>query len=375
MNIVAIAVTDYIGIILLIALLISSRFRRIENQLDMKLFSYMAIFTLFSCFIDFISFYSDGKPGLVWHLICLFSNSFCFLANPVFVLSWCLYVDYKLYSSRSRLRMIYRVASIPAAIMMIAVFINLFIPIIFYFDSSNHYIRMPLSYFYYAIDTLYLLFSIYILVDYQKKYGKVRFFPIHLMLGPIALGCALQLIFFGVSLIWVSLAVGMTSIYMSMQNEFSYLDALTGLYNRAYLFYKAETFSKHKSIGGIMIDVDYFKSINDTYGHSAGDKALIDVASILTSSKPDNAIVIRYAGDEFMLIVYDTSSDKLIPVMDIIHNEVNNFNTTKSRPYKLSLSLGCSMLDQENDSLDDFFKKMDNAMYENKIKRHANDNH
>lgn len=104
------------------------------------------------------------------------------------------------------------------------------------------------------------------------------------MIGPIALGCALQLIFFGVSLIWVSLAVGMTSIYMSIQNEFSYLDALTGLYNRAYLFYKAESFSKHKEIGGIMIDVDYFKSINDTYGHSAGDNALIDVAKILTKT-------------------------------------------------------------------------------------------
>ncbi|WP_155834016.1 sensor domain-containing diguanylate cyclase [Butyrivibrio sp. VCD2006] len=134
------------------------------------------------------------------------------------------------------------------------------------------------------IDTLYLLFSIYTLSNYQKKYGKVRFFPIYLMIGPIALGCALQLIFFGVSLIWVSLAVGMTSIYMSIQNEFSYLDALTGLYNRAYLFYKAESFSKHKEIGGIMIDVDYFKSINDTYGHSAGDNALIDVAKILTKT-------------------------------------------------------------------------------------------
>ena len=375
MNIVAIAVTDYIGIVLLIALLISSRFRRIENQLDLKLFSNMAILTLISCFVDFISFYSDGKPGYIWRIICLLSNSFCFLANPIFVLSWCLYVEYKLYSSKSRLKKIYRIASIPAVIMMLAVFVNLFFPIIFYLDETNRYFRMPLSYLYYVIDTLYLVYSLQILTSYQKKYGKVRFFPIYLMLGPIALGCALQLIFFGVSLIWVSLAVGITSIYMSIQNEFSYLDTLTGLYNRAYLFYKTETFSKHKAIGGIMIDVDYFKSINDTFGHTAGDNALIDVANILTQSKPDNAIVIRYAGDEFMLIVYDTTMEELSHVMNTINNDVENFNSTKSRQYKLSLSLGCSLYDQENETLDNFFKKMDNAMYDNKIKKHANDEH
>lgn len=373
MNIVAIAVTDYIGIILLVALLISSRCRRVENQLDLKLFSNMAILTLISCFVDFISFYSDGKIGPVWRIICLISNSFCFWANPIFVLSWCLYVEYKLHNSINRLKKIYRIASIPAAIMMIIVVINIFIPIIFYLDANNRYVRMPLSYLYYLIDTLYLIFSIYTLYDYEKKYGKVRFFPIYLMLGPIMLGCALQLIFFGVSLIWVSLAVGMTSIYMSIQNEFSYLDTLTGLYNRAYLFYKAETFSRHKVIGGIMIDVDYFKSINDTYGHSAGDDALVDVANILTLSKSDNSIVIRYAGDEFMIIAYETSMEELSSIMDGIHKEVTNFNSTKSRPYTLSLSLGCSIYDQENETLDNFFKKMDNAMYENKIKRHAND--
>ena len=57
MNIVAITVADYIGIVLLIALLRSSRFRRVENQLDLRLFSIIAILNLVSCFVDFISFY------------------------------------------------------------------------------------------------------------------------------------------------------------------------------------------------------------------------------------------------------------------------------------------------------------------------------
>ena len=245
--------------------------------------------------------------------------------------------------------------------MVLIVFINLFYPVIFSLDSNNVYSRMPLSYMFYVVDTAYILFSICILHIYQKRFGKVRFFPIYLMVGPIALGCALQVIFFGVSLIWVSIAVGMTAIYMSVQNEFSYLDTLTGLYNRAYLYYKAETFNKNSNIGGIMIDVDYFKSINDTYGHSAGDKALIDVAKILSNSKPDNATVFRFAGDEFMIIAFDTSSEELTSIMNTIYKEVDRFNTTQTRPYKLSLSLGSSLYDQVNDTLDGFFKKMDNS--------------
>ncbi|SDB49303.1 GGDEF domain-containing protein [Butyrivibrio sp. INlla16] len=373
MNIVAIAVTDYIGIILLIALLISSRFRRVEDQLDLKIFSNIAILTLISCFVDFVAFYSDGKPGMAWRIICLLANSFCFIANPIFVFCWCLYVDYKLYHSLERYKKIYIYASIPAVLMLLIVIINLFLPIIFYMDSNNYYIRMPLSYFYYLVDTGYILFSIIVLSKYQKKYGKVRFFPIYLMVGPIALGCALQLLFYGVSLIWVSLAIGITAIYMSIQNEFSYLDALTGLYNRAYLFYKAETFNRYSNIGGIMIDVDYFKSINDTYGHSAGDKALIDVAKILIRSKPEDSLLIRYAGDEFMLIVYETTPERLNKIMASINEQITTYQKKHSRPYTLSLSLGSSMYDQENETLDSFFKKMDNAMYEAKEKNHKKD--
>ena len=54
-----------------------------------------------------------------------------------------------------------------------------------------------------------------------------------------------------------------------------------------------------------MVDVDYFKEINDTYGHHVGDEALIDVARILLFGKPDKAIAMRFAGDEFILLLKD----------------------------------------------------------------------
>ncbi len=375
MNIVAVAVTDYIGIVLLIALLISSRFMRADQQLDLKIFSNLAFLSLISCFVDFVSFFSDGRPGEIWRIVNIMANSFCFIANPVFVFSWCLYEDFKLYHSIYRFRKIYSLAAIPGVIMILLVFVNLFYPIIFYVTAENNYHRLPISYGYYAIDLLYLLFSIYVLADYEKKYGKVSFFPIYLMIGPIVFGCILQLIFYGVSLIWVSLAVGQTAIYMSIQNETAYLDTLTGLYNRAYLYYKLESVGKSRTphLGGIMIDVDYFKTINDTYGHSAGDRALVDVGKILNDNKPDNGIAIRFAGDEFILLAYDTSPEELEKIKVRINRSVEFFNSRNTRPYKLSLSLGCSSYDSDNETLDQFLRHMDNNMYDEKKKRHEED--
>jgi diguanylate cyclase (GGDEF)-like protein len=192
------------------------------------------------------------------------------------------------------------------------------------------------------------------------------------MLGPIITGCAIQTLFYGISMIWVSLAVGLTAIYMATQNEFSYVDTLTGLYNRAYLDYQMETAARDNSccLGGIMIDVDYFKLINDTYGHSAGDEALIDVARILLFSKPDKATAIRFAGDEFIILMKNASEQQMRKIMEDIKAELDIFNETEGRQYKLSLSLGYAIYDKDNDTSDSFFKHMDDNMYIEKSTHH-----
>lgn len=375
MNVIAVMTSDYIGLILVVAMLSSSRIRRKGGGLDLRIFSFIGKLTAIACVIDFFAFYFDGMPGTFSKIMNLLCNTFCFVANPLFVFSWCLFVDMKLYRSRSRVKKIYRRSSVPALFLLLMAIINIFYPIIFFLDDKNIYHRLPTSYLYYVIDGVYLTYSVLLIKGYEKKYGKVRFFPIYLMLGPIVTGCAIQSFFYGISLIWVSLAVGLTAIYMSIQNEFSYLDTLTGLYNRAYLDYQMETMARDNTgnLGGIMIDVDYFKHINDTYGHSAGDEALVDVARILLFSKPDRAIAIRFAGDEFILLMKNTTEQNMKRVMDNIKSELDIFNTTEQRQYKLSLSMGYSIYDRECDTMDSFFKHMDENMYIEKSVRHEND--
>ncbi|WP_029233228.1 GGDEF domain-containing protein [Butyrivibrio sp. VCB2006] len=373
MNLQAVAIADFMGFLMLIAMLISSHVRRSAKRDEFRIFTMIAIMSAVACVVDFLVFYSDGKEGPLFRVINLLGNTYCFITNPVFVVGWCMYTDLKLYKSRARIRKRYKYVSIPAFILIFAALLNMFVPIVFYMDESNVYHRLPFSYVFYIVEFCYMLYSVALVHKYEERYGKVRFFPIYLMIGPIIVGCVLQAIFYGISLIWISLAIGITAIYMSMQNEFSYLDTLTGLYNRAYLDYLLESHSKDPGshMGGIMIDVDFFKKINDTFGHSTGDEALIDCARVITLSKPDKAMAVRFAGDEFILIMKDSTDEFMQKVIRDIRDEVDLFNDTEGRQYKLSLSLGYALYDPEKDNIDSFFKHMDDNMYEEKIRKHA----
>lgn len=373
MNLLAVAVADYVGFILLIALIFSSRIRRSMPRDEFKIYTVIAFMTAIACVIDFITFFCDGKPGKIYRFINILGNTYCFLSNPLFALSWCIFTELKLYGSRARIKRRYRYVAIPAMILVLATLVNIFYPIIYYLDEYNTYHRLPLSYIFYLVEAGYFTYSFVVLKRYENKYDRVRFFPMLLMIGPIILGCFLQAAFYGVSLIFVSLAVGITCIYMSMQNEFSYLDTLTGMYNRAYLDYVLERYSKSstRGLGGIMIDVDYFKAINDTYGHSVGDEALIDVSRVILFGKPDDAIAIRFAGDEFIILCKNCTKELLQKTMNNIREEVKVFNENEDRQYKLSLSLGYALFDYEKDDIDSFFKHMDDRMYEEKTKKHA----
>lgn len=373
MNLLAVAVADYVGLILMLAMLISSRIRRSDALIEYKIFSVIGILSALACVVDFLTFYSDGKSGFLFVAINLIGNTYCFIANPIFAIGWCMYTELKLYKSESRIRRRYKYLAIPGYILIIISVINLFVPVVFVIDDNDVYSRMPLSYFYYVVATAYMIYSVFVVKQYEKRYGKVRFFPLSLMLGPIAVGCLLQNLFYGVSLIWVSVAVGMTSIYMSIQNEFSYLDKLTGLYNRAYLYYVFNTLAKDQNsrLGGIMIDLDFFKKINDTFGHSVGDAALVDVGRVLTIAKPDSSIAVRFAGDEFILLIKDATEESLKKTVQDVKNEVVRFNKEEGRQYELSLSMGYTLYDRRSDDMDSFFRHMDEKMYEDKERTHA----
>lgn len=105
----------------------------------------------------------------------------------------------------------------------------------------------------------------------------------------------------------------------------SHIDELTQLYNRRYITKmqsKVRMKEQQKTIGFVMIDVDYFKEYNDFYGHFKGDKALQCVASLLKKNEDQNIYASRYGGDEFLVLFVNHTKEQIIKYIENVQMEL-----------------------------------------------------
>ncbi len=149
-----------------------------------------------------------------------------------------------------------------------------------------------------------------------------------------------------------------------LENEV-YLDSLTKIYNRKWIFDKMLDDGKFKSDGVIVfVDLDKFKSINDTYGHLAGDKVLLLVANLLV--KISNSSVARFGGDEFVIFSKDHSVKKIEQELDLINK---SFETKSLRfqdhTFKIGLSYGAHTF-KKGESYMEITQIVDKKMYAQK---------
>lgn len=127
------------------------------------------------------------------------------------------------------------------------------------------------------------------------------------------------------------------------QNEKMYVDALTGAYNRHYF---EEQLSSLKITALAMIDIDFFKSINDTYGHLAGDMVLKAVAATLKKSIRGADVVIRYGGDEFLVAFADIPTAILGRRLEQMKDAVAKLRFEEYPQLAISLSIGGTIAGQ-----------------------------
>jgi diguanylate cyclase (GGDEF)-like protein len=149
------------------------------------------------------------------------------------------------------------------------------------------------------------------------------------------------------------------------------VDQLTGLPNRRAFITLSEQALKQavrmeRDVLMIFIDVDRLKHINDTYGHLAGDRALIDTARVLRESCREADIIARLGGDEFVALMTVDSDQTAEIVCERIKSRVESHNRELDRGYDLSLSLGAKRSRAEGTMLADLLAQADIALYEQK---------
>lgn len=153
--------------------------------------------------------------------------------------------------------------------------------------------------------------------------------------------------------------------------ELAITDALTGLHNRHYLETHLKTLfedsqKNNKSLALLMTDIDYFKSVNDSFGHDAGDKVLKEFARRLRSNTRSVDLACRIGGEEFVIVMPDTSLTECYNVAERLRRAVESekFNVRDGQdPLEITTSIGITALDSSVTTLEGLLKKADNALY------------
>ena len=360
----SVVISNSIGIFITLLVLFSSHMARRSRDTDSRLLTAILLLLASACVMEMTSFLVDGRKEWICRVLAWLSNSWTYIANPTVALLFLFYTDYYLHKKEKRLSTVYKPHLVMIVLCWIAVIGNLIGGYLFTVDAENVYRRGPGAYLFFIIPFLIVFNALFEVVRYRRLHKNPVFYPIWMFLTPFFIGVLLQMLIYGVSLVWVSTALGVAALYMSMQNELAYRDALTGAYNRHYLAYMLHGWAGNS---GIMMDLDLFKEINDRYGHSQGDEALRDMARILMESGPDNSAVIRFAGDEFIMLLPTGDEAAIAETEKKIRAAAEEFNQLNERPYRISLSMGHAVYRQK--TADSFLEALDISMYLEKQKR------
>ncbi len=370
-NFPAIYIANGTAILLLLVVVLSIKKPLYHGLFEEKIYYAMVALTIVQCIVEMAAFSMIGKTE--YRSLALVLNVLLFGSSNIIVLLAVIYADYKLFADVKRIKRIYPFVAIPAVLTIIGCLINAATPVFFVIDEYNIYHRTDLFFIIYIVIYSYFAYGVMLISLCRRKIQKYVFFPAALFIIPVLIGSVLQYFFYGYSFVWLGVSIAMLWLFVNVQNEASYMDMLSGLFNRQYLNNILLMHSKKGDaasvLAGIMLDIDNFKSINNRFGHLVGDEAISVIGKILHTSVGSKGISFRYGGDEFVVLLNANSPKEITDMIDSIKAKTALFNESEKKPYKIHFSIGYSTYRSEDESADDFLKRMDAAMYEDKEKR------
>lgn len=250
----------------------------------------------------------------------------------------------------------------------------------FYYFEGTTYLRGPLFLLRAVLLMLFcLLLSVYTVIYRGSIYADYRK-AIFSLPTLAAIGALLQVLAPDMNMTYASVAVGLLILFFQLQSKNLDVDYLTGALNRRGLDIRLEEAIKNALVNGrtfsaIMLDLDHFKQINDTYGHIEGDFALKKVAEVLFQVFSQKAFIGRFGGDEFCILTDIQDEHALSDIVDIVEDELDKWNYKKEKPYAIEVSMGSMVYDPSaRMSAKQFQMAIDELMYEKKRSHHLADN-
>ena len=295
------------------------------------------------------------------------SQSLLMMFSYLPVAAWLSYVDYRLFNNFDNTKKHALVYLAPFFLSVVMVTLNPLTGAMFTVNDNNVLTRQAGTIIVAIIMYLELLALLYISQRIKKRINtrlvKIVFL---FMLFPIFTS-VLELWLPDVRLLWPAFSFSTFMVFLVLEKDSMLKDALTKLNTRAALETRIkQKLRRHEPFSLIMIDLDGFKSINDTFGHKSGDDALMIVASILEDSVKRTDMVCRYGGDEFLILVESLRPNAASYIRDRIKSRVSAFNKKKVKPYIIAMSFGLKFYNKSNVNLKQLMTEVDSLMYADK---------
>lgn len=303
------------------------------------------------------------------------SNALYLAMMPLISMLWCDYSGQKTGREvPEKYRLPYRV---PCLAFALAVLFNPVHHFFFSVSAENLYVRGPGIFLHWIVSWFYFIWSgiaVWNTMRHETNWirrGEYRPYLTFLILP--AIGCVTQMLVYGVTSVQVGITLSLVLVTFQRQDNQNSVDELTGCNNRTALKRYVDALigrDEPVQLTVMMIDVNHFKHINDTYGHSFGDLVLRDIASVLIGvcgRSSEKLFLCRYGGDEFVILGVDLDQATTHRIMEDVHHMVEISPQGDDRPYTLSVSLGsASGMCRSHGDFEHYLRVADESMYEEK---------
>lgn len=362
-NLQAVYVTDLVGVAILVSILASRGWNLPARKEESRIIATLLVVSIFNCIADIYAFACDGMAGPLYYWILMVSNTFLYLYNLIVGIG-IIYLIIRHIDRQAKgwhIIIFWSLIIIEVSLLII----NFFTPVVFGIDENNAYYRGTYYLLFVLVGFALILYGYGFYIINKLKNPSLRYFPVIGFLLPILIGNTVQMQIYGISLLPISFTVAFAAITISLQNECIYIDKLTGVYNRYELdkILKKRVYRKNIKIAALMLDLNDFKAINDNFSHEEGDEALVAFATILADTIRSEGVVVRFAGDEFIILMPKFTEINIGDYSARIQSELDKYNEASGKPYKLSAAIGGKVFDPHKDNMDNVLKDIDKLMY------------
>jgi diguanylate cyclase (GGDEF)-like protein len=331
-----------------------------------KLFYRMVIINMILLLVEVLAWAFDGinmQYAIIFNYVF---NCLLILFEPIMASMWLSYVDFKIFGSIERLkkRIYYLHASIFAAVLLI---INIFEPVAFYLDADNVYHRGP--WLWLSLIFVFVLVLSTVVLAYKNRKtisdNMIRFIAIFAFI-PVIISLV-QMFVYGLILTWAIVALGVVFAYYLIEISGNDKDYLTKLYSRKKIEEVLRgKIEKKENFTVLMIDLEFFKEVNDKYGHKTGDDTLIHFSKVLVAVFERDNFVSRIGGDEFLVVCNQLEDNELNKCKERLREEVRNYSDCETLR-EIGISIGAKVFtDVEGLNFDLIFDDVDELMYKDK---------